>query len=73
MEDKKERLKGSSVLEEEHVDMHQVVPQPMYLTIAEQEDSNEENFWDELEMFCSSLDIKQSTPSLDNHEFSSRK
>ena len=64
----KESLKDSSVLEEEHVDMHEVVPYPIHITATEQKDSDEETFRDDLEMFCSSLDMKQSTPLSDDHE-----
>ena len=58
MEDEKKSLKDSSILEEQHVDMHDIVPQPMHTTVAKQEDSDEDNFWDELEVFFLSLDVK---------------
>jgi hypothetical protein len=47
----KESIKESSIFEEEHVDMHEVAPQPMHITVAEKKDFDEETFWDELEMF----------------------
>lgn len=39
----------------------------MHITTIEKKDSNEETFWDELEMFFSSLDMKKSAPSSDDH------
>ena len=59
---------GKENLEEGHANMHEVVPQSMHIAATEKEDFDEETFWDELEMFCSSLDIKQSTPSSNDNE-----
>ena len=50
--------KDRHVLGEEHVDMHEVAPQPMHKIVVEQEDSNKDNFWDKLEVFFSSLTLK---------------
>ena len=60
VDDGKESLKDSSILEEEHVNMHEVAPQSMHTIVVEKEDSNEEIFWDELEVFYLSPDNKQS-------------
>lgn len=68
MEDEKESLKDSFVLKEKHVDMHEVAPQPMHTTTTKQEDSNEDKFWDELEVFYLSIDVKRSNPSSKEHE-----
>jgi hypothetical protein len=57
-EGNKESLKDISILEEQYVDMHEVVPQPMCAPIAEQEDSDGDDFWEEMEVFCSSLNLK---------------
>lgn len=40
----------------------------MHITAIEQEDFDEDNFWDEMEVFCSSLDIKQSAPPLEEYK-----
>ena len=45
MEDGEESLKHSSILKDEHVDMHEVVPQPMHNTTIEKDDSDEDNCW----------------------------
>lgn len=57
-EDKNKSLKDSSVLEEQHANMHEVFPQPMCAPIVEQVDSDGDHFWDEMEAFFSSLDLK---------------
>lgn len=48
--------------------MHEVVPQPMCAPTAKQEDSDGDDFWEEMEVFFSSLDLKQSTPSSEEHK-----
>jgi hypothetical protein len=58
-EEEKESLKDSSILEEHYADIHEVVPQPMCVPAAEQEDLDGDSFWDEMEVFFSSLDFKQ--------------
>jgi hypothetical protein len=64
MEDDEEDPKDIYVLEEEHVDMHEVVLLPMHITIPKLEEfDEEENFWDELESFSLSMDINPSIPS----------
>lgn len=45
----------------------------MHFTAVEKEDSDEDNIWDELEMFCSSIDIKKSAPSSKDHELQQKK
>lgn len=67
MEDDKEDPKGSSILEEEHSDMHEVSLQPMHITTTEKDEFDEENILDEIEMFFSSIDINKFSPSLENH------
>ncbi len=39
-----------------------------FLQVVMQEDSDGEDFWEEMEVFCLSLDLKQSAPSSEEHK-----
>ena len=60
--------KDSHVFEEEHADMSEFSFQPMHITTIEKEEYDEDNFWDEMEKFCLSIDAKKSVPSSKDHE-----
>ncbi len=50
-ENNKESLKDTPILEEHFVDMHEVIPQPKFTPVAEQVDSDGDDFWEEMEFF----------------------
>ena len=62
MEDEKEDPNDSSILEEEHVDMHKVSPQPMHViaTIMEEID-DEDDLLDKFDAIYSSKDVESSS------------
>ena len=54
----KEDHKDSSILEEKHVNMHEVTLQPIHIIVKDQEGYDDENFLDELHKLCLSTCTK---------------
>ena len=68
MEDGKESLKDSSILDKDHTNMHEVSPQSMHIISAMMEEINEKNdLLDELDVICYSIELESSSPIYEEH------
>jgi hypothetical protein len=68
VEDGKEGLEDSSILEEEYANLHEVAPQPMHVfTTVMEEINDEDSLLDELDALCSSIDVGSVSPVHEEH------